>query len=48
MPFTEGDWKESPPVMLVLKKGANVLRFSRDDPPQYGLAIRSFALKPVR
>ena len=48
MPFTEGSWQETQPVTLTLKEGANVLRFSRNNPPQYGLAIRSFALKPVR
>jgi len=48
MPFTVGKWQTSEPVALTLKKGENVLRFWRNDPPQYGLAIKSFALKPVR
>ena len=48
MPFTKGDWQESQPVTLTLKQGRNVLRFYRNFPPQYGLAIKSFALKPVR
>jgi len=48
MPFTTGSWQESQPVTITLKEGTNVLRFSRNNPPQYGLAIRSFALKPVR
>ena len=46
MPFTEGGWRPSEPVTLNLKEGANVLRFHRDLPPQYGMAIRSFELKP--
>ena len=48
MPFTVGEWRDSEPVTLTLKKGENALRFSRTQPPQYGLAIKSFALKPVR
>ncbi|MFC1805615.1 SUMF1/EgtB/PvdO family nonheme iron enzyme [Planctomycetota bacterium] len=48
MPFTVGKWRDSEPVTLTLKKGENALRFSRTQPPQYGLAIKSFALKPVR
>jgi hypothetical protein len=34
--------------VLNLKQGANILKFSRTDPPQYGIAIKSFTLKPVR
>jgi len=48
MPFTVGKWQDCEPVTLTLKKGENALRFSRSKPPQYGLAIKSFALKPVR
>ncbi|MCF7730128.1 MAG: SUMF1/EgtB/PvdO family nonheme iron enzyme [Akkermansiaceae bacterium] len=48
MPFTLGKWQDSQPVTLTLKEGANTLRFSRTDPPQYGMAIKSFTLKPVR
>ncbi|MBT3296293.1 MAG: SUMF1/EgtB/PvdO family nonheme iron enzyme [Verrucomicrobia bacterium] len=48
MPFTVGSWKACEPVVLDLKKGKNVLRFSRTNPPQYGLAIKSFTLKPRR
>lgn len=47
MPFTVGNWHESKPVALTLKKGKNILRFSRNQPPQYGLAIKSFTLTPV-
>ncbi|MDP6634088.1 MAG: SUMF1/EgtB/PvdO family nonheme iron enzyme [Phycisphaerae bacterium] len=48
MPFTVGKWRTSEPVTLTLKKGANTLRFLRHKPPQKGVAIKSFALKPVR
>ncbi|MDP6544944.1 MAG: SUMF1/EgtB/PvdO family nonheme iron enzyme [Phycisphaerae bacterium] len=48
MPFTVGKWQDSEPVTLTLKKGANTLRFLRCNPPQKGLAIKSFALKPGR
>jgi len=48
MPFTVGKWQASKPVTLTLKKGENVLRFLRNNPPQYGLAIKSFTLLPVR
>lgn len=47
-PFTEGNWQESKAITLTLKKGKNVLSFFRDFPPQYGIAIKSFALKPVK
>jgi len=48
MPFTVGDWQDAKPVTLTLNEGANVLRFWRDNPPQSGLAIKSFTLKPLR
>jgi len=48
MPFTCGKWQECEPVTLTLKEGENVLCFRRDKPPQQGMAIRSFTLKPVR
>ncbi|NNC88021.1 MAG: SUMF1/EgtB/PvdO family nonheme iron enzyme [Akkermansiaceae bacterium] len=48
MPFTVGKWRESEPVTITLREGENTLRFSRNQPPQYGLAIKSFTLKPVR
>jgi hypothetical protein len=48
MPFTLGKWQESEPVTLTLKKGENILRFSRNKPPQYGLAIKDFTLTPVK
>jgi len=48
MPFTLGKWQESQAVTITLEEGANVLRFWRDQPPQYGVAIKCFTLKPVR
>ena len=48
MPFTVGKWQDCKPVTLTLKKGENALHFSRRKPPQYGLAIKSFTLKPVK
>jgi formylglycine-generating enzyme required for sulfatase activity len=48
MPFTEGKWQDSKPVTLTLKSGANTLQLFRNNPPQKGLAVKSFALKPAR
>ena len=48
MPFTLGKWQESRPVTLTLREGENTLRFWRNQPPQYGLAIRDFTLTPVK
>jgi len=48
MPFTLGQWRESKPVTLTLDEGENTLRFWRDQPPQYGLAIKDFTLTPVK
>ena len=47
VPFTVGKWKESRPVTITLKEGENTLRFWRNRPPQYGLAIKDFTLTPV-
>jgi len=48
LPFTIGAWGDSEPVTLDLKQGENSLHFWRDKAPQYGVAIKSFTLKPVR
>lgn len=48
MPFTVGNWQDSAPVTLTLEKGENTLRFWRDQPPQYGLAIKHFTLTPLK
>ena len=48
MPFTCGTWMDSKPVTLNLKKGENTLQLLRRNAPQFGMAIKSFTLKPVR
>lgn len=48
IPFTCGQWKENEPVMLTLKEGANTVQFSRINPPQAGIAVKSFTLKPLK
>jgi formylglycine-generating enzyme required for sulfatase activity len=47
LPFTCGDWQDCKPVTLALKQGPNTLRFSRTNPPQYGVAVKSFTLSPA-
>jgi formylglycine-generating enzyme required for sulfatase activity len=47
LPFTCGNWQQCEPVKLALKAGENTLHFSRNDPPQAGIAIKSFTLKPA-
>lgn len=47
LPFTCGQWKDSEPVTLTLNEGGNTLHFSRSDPPQAGIAIKLFTLKPA-
>jgi len=48
LPFALGQWQESEPVTLTLEEGENTLRFWRDQPPQYGMAVKEFTLKPVK
>lgn len=47
MPYTKGSWQESQPVTVALNQGANTLKFLRRNPPQYGMAIKSFTLTPI-
>ncbi|MFZ9936976.1 MAG: SUMF1/EgtB/PvdO family nonheme iron enzyme [Luteolibacter sp.] len=47
MPFTLGKWQDSKPVTVTLKRGENTLRFWRDNPPQQGISVHSFTMKPV-
>ena len=47
MPFTVGSWGASQPVEITLEQGENILKFWRDEPPQYGLAVRNFTLTPA-
>lgn len=46
LPFTLGAWQDTEPVTLNLKQGENKLKFWRTDGPQYGIAVKSFTLKP--
>jgi len=48
LPFTLGTWKETEPVVIDLKQGENRLKFWRTDGPQYGIAVKSFTLKPAK
>lgn len=48
MPFTLGQWQGSEPVTITLEEGENLLRFWRNKPPQYGMAIKDFTLTPVK
>lgn len=48
LPFTCGTWKDTEPVMLNLKQGENILKFWRVEGPQYGIAVKSFTLKPQK
>jgi formylglycine-generating enzyme required for sulfatase activity len=48
LPFTCGKWQDSAPVVLDLKPGQNALKFSRTNPPQAGIAVKSYTLTPVR
>jgi formylglycine-generating enzyme required for sulfatase activity len=47
MPLTLGRWDSSKTVTISLKKGKNTLHFWRDKAPQYGMALKSFTLKPA-
>ena len=47
LPFTGGKWQDAEPVDVVLKQGENTLHFRRTKPPQRGVAVKSFALKPA-
>ncbi len=48
LPFTAGQWQDTEPVVIELKQGANVLKFSRTNPPQYGVAVKAFTLEPLK
>jgi formylglycine-generating enzyme required for sulfatase activity len=47
LPFTLGKWGGSEAVTVTLKEGENTLHFWRDQAPQYGVALKSFTLKPT-
>ena len=46
LPYTKGEWAETKPVTVDLKKGANSFQFTVKAPNK-GLTIRKFKLKPV-
>jgi len=46
LPFTLGMWMDTEPVILNLNQGENKLTFWRVDGPQFGIAVKSFTLKP--
>jgi hypothetical protein len=48
LPFTVGMWDTTAPVTIELKKGQNVLRFTRkSEGNAKGFSIRDFTLTPV-
>jgi len=47
MPWTNGQWADSATVTLTLKGGNNTIRFWRENPPQYGITIKKFTIKPA-
>lgn len=48
LPFTLGEWQDSQPVVVDLRQGNNSLEIYRLQPPQAGIAVKSFTLTPVR
>jgi hypothetical protein len=47
LPYTLGMWAQTPPVDVMLAKGKNVLKFTRNEPAR-GLTIKQFTLKPTK
>ena len=47
LPYTKGNWGETKPVLIDLKKGSNSFQFTVRAPNK-GLSIRKFKLKPVK
>jgi hypothetical protein len=46
LPYTKGNWGETKPVLIDLKKGSNSFQFTVKAPNK-GLSIKKFKLKPV-
>jgi hypothetical protein len=46
LPYTKGNWGETKPVLIDLKKGSNSFQFTVRSPNK-GLSIKKFKLKPV-
>jgi formylglycine-generating enzyme required for sulfatase activity len=47
LPLTLGTWQTSPEIVVDLMAGENMLEFLREDPVQYGVAVKSFTLRPL-
>lgn len=47
LPFTCGSWGESKPVTVNLKQGENTISVYRLNPPQQGVSVKSYTLKPL-
>jgi hypothetical protein len=47
IPYTIGQWQQTPPVTVALAAGKNSLRFVRPDGSR-GLTVREFVLTPVK
>lgn len=48
IPFNNGLWETSEPVMVELKAGSNTLTFARPEDMRKGIAIKDFTLTPVK
>ena len=47
LPFTLGAWQDTKAIRVKLKQGKNTLKFMRIQPPQKGVVVKSFTLKPM-
>ena len=47
LPYTKGNWGETKPVLIDLKKGSNSFQFTVKSPNK-GLSIKKFQLKPAK
>ncbi|GAB6164053.1 hypothetical protein JCM19992_00530 [Thermostilla marina] len=47
LPFTAGMWQETAPIPVSLTAGENTLTLWRDKPPQLGMVVKAFTLKPM-
>ena len=48
LPFTNGTWDTTSPVVVTLVEGENQLKLWRDQPPQYGVALDRLILTPLQ
>jgi hypothetical protein len=47
LPYTLGKWDQTPPVEVMLAKGKNLLRFTRNEPVR-GVTLRDFTLMRIK